>query len=216
MTASPTLNRVNSAIETLRCPRRLTWGIAIVGALTTIVASACAPAPSPKPAPATKLVNAYADQPWTYTLGGPLSQVTAVYGILQVAGPGDVTITGVNARLTTSQTASAIAEFGNSYIATVHGTLGEARGFAFYSGGDLQEALQGFRPGLAPWKTEVTASQATLRTGPYYLLATVFDVPSPSWSLGEVDVAYRVDSGPTHTLALTGIGLQVQTPLQSQ
>ena len=144
-----------------------------------------------------------------------MRQVTTVYGILRVAGPGTVTITNSSAYVSDSQKAWVASELQDTYIATVHGTFEQAYGFAFDSGGSLQQALNGFRPRLAPWDSAVQASQASLRAGPYYLVAVVFDVPDANWALKGLDLTYRVGKGTSRTLSLRGEEIEVQAPLQS-
>lgn len=138
-----------------------------------------------------------------------------MYGILRVAGPGTVTITNSSAYVSDSQKAWVASELQDTYIATVHGTFEQAYGFAFNSGGSLQQALNGFRPRLAPWDSAVQASQASLRAGPYYLVAVVFDVPDANWALKGLDLTYRVGKGTSRTLSLRGEEIEVQAPLQS-
>ena len=198
-------------------PRQTAWMLAVAGVVVTALGSSCSSTPGPSQAvvPVTKLINANAADTSTYTLRGPLSQVTAVYGILRVEGPGEVTITAISAHVSTSRETWWETETNSGYIATVHGSLEQSTGFSFESGGDLPSALQHFTPRLSPWDKAVHATRANLRAGAYYLLATVFDIPSdPAWALLGADVTYRVGGSPHHLL-LSGLEVQVQTPLAS-
>jgi hypothetical protein len=193
--------------------RPLMWRVGLAGVFVALVGSACSSAPAPKPSPVTRLVNTNAGDGFTYTFDGPLRQITTVYGILRVAGPGALTITSSSAYVSDSQEEWVASELESTYIATVQGTFEQAYGYAFNSGGSLQQALNGFHPRLAPWDSAVHASQASLRAGPYYLVAVVFDVPDPNWALKGLDLTYRVGEGTSRTLSLRGEEIQVQTPL---
>ncbi len=153
---------------------------------------------------------------WTYTLDGPLSQLTSVYAILHVVGTGSLVITGISANVITSEGSSWTSEGNHTYVATVTGSFQQATESAIETGGDVLAEAESFTPRAAAWDAARPALGVSMRAGPYYLLASVFDIPDSShWTLRGADVTYRTGAGASGTLAIRGLGVQVETPLSS-
>jgi hypothetical protein len=83
---------------------------------------------------------------------------------------------------------------------------------------DLQQSLAQFSPPLSAWTAMMPAVGARLQAGPYYVLATTFDLSgaaTASWSLQDLWVSYQVAGGPARSLDLTSQHVEVQGPLPS-
>lgn len=198
--------------------RGVTWlvGAALLGAL---IASACSSTSKPTtnltPPTVTRLISLSTETAAGYTLtpAKTPAQVTAVYAILQVTGPGAVTITGLSAIYSSvTEIYPSTDVTSTTYIATVNGDPSAAVSAGIVGEGGILQATQGETGPFAVWKTAQSASGAVLHAGPSYPVLTVFDIPSTtqSWSLQGVTASYRVNGGPSQILALKISSIQVQ------
>lgn len=190
----------------------LAVAVALVAALLTVWSSS---APAPSPSLTTRLLDANAPGSGTYTYGAPTQQLTGS-NVLRVAGGATVTITGLAAESCTAQGCGWTTPVAGAEIATVRGSLSAAVSSSFVMPYDLQQSLAQFSPPLNAWTTRMPAIGARLHAGPYYVLATTFDLSgaaTESWSLQELRVSYQVQGGPTRSVDLTSQRMAVQSPL---
>jgi hypothetical protein len=206
-----------------RAKRKVALLLPFVGVLLALLGSACSSSPTPTRSPGTQLMSVGTqDSGWGYAFPGPLTRVTSTYAVLQVSGPGEVTLQGVIANESTTEEGADSNSFfvlhhadvtSTTYVATVNGSFQEAQGVGFEAAGDFPETIPS-PAAFAVWRTAEKASGAALSCGPHYLVASAFTIPpSNTWTLQGVSITYRVDGGPKETLQLRVPTLEVSSPV---
>ncbi|MGD1035123.1 MAG: hypothetical protein ABR977_11905 [Candidatus Dormibacteria bacterium] len=192
----------------------LAVAVAVVAALLVVWSRS---GPAPNPAFSTLLLDANAAGHGTYTYGAATDRLTSS-NVLRVSGRATVTITGLAVDSCTAEVCGWTTAVAGAEVATVHGPLSAAVASSFVMPYDLQQSLAQFSPPLSAWTAMMPAVGARLQAGPYYVLATTFDLSgaaTASWSLQDLWVSYQVAGGPARSLNLTSQHVEVQGPLPS-